>query len=205
MDPTNSLEPVTDPTGQLSQEELNAVNISNLIDAVNGLTSSSGNILQQPTYIMVNDGNNNRALVGYNQVTGTWGIFATPPGTDLLDANTPQQLALSSDFSQLIVTLADSYTYSGNLAPNTYYYQVTVPHNLGYIPIAIVYLSNSGTNYPIPAPIQYTLVSHALNIQLYADFYVDNTNIYFNLTNTTASTTYDGPFTWQYYLLAQTA
>lgn len=103
MNPANLVESVDDPTGQMSQEDLNAANISNLMDAVNGLQASTGNIITQPTYIEINDGTSNRVLIGYNQATGTWGLFATPPGTDISDATTPQQLSLTSDYPSLLV------------------------------------------------------------------------------------------------------
>jgi hypothetical protein len=130
------LNPTVDPTGQMSQVDMNTQDINNLIDTVNELQSSTGNIINQPTYIELNDGSTNRVIFGYNSVTQTWGIFAVPAGSDISEATVPQDFSLNSDAQYPIIFLKDAETFGSISVPTgtTGQVSVTIPHNLGYIP-----------------------------------------------------------------------
>jgi len=232
MDPSNSIEPISDPTGSMSQEDINAANISNLIDAVNGLSSSTGNILNQPTFTMVNDGTTNRALFGYNQYTGTWGIFGVPPGTDLSQATQPQQFSLTTDYPSFLsldsgtTSLAVSFpSYTGGYGNpgTTQSASISVTHNLGFAPIPQVLLTETlvGTVYaPIASGCSYEGFNFATfpgyTQFLYAgtdkfEIDVDSTYLYISYSRTFGVVSgetvpaYNNTFQFQYYLLQLTA
>lgn len=193
------LVPFTDSTGKLSQEEINSKNISNILDELNNIQSSTGNIIQQPTYIAINDGVNNRALMGYNNTTKTWGIFTTPPGTDLTDATDPQQFSSTSDTPSIAVVKSGTATIAGIGSQPINQQGIlteTVAHNLGYIPsfqaFTVAYSVTSAGN-PSPLPHNVSVQISSGNIVIYDSnnvtyelfVGVDDTNIYFgNFWNT---------------------
>lgn len=173
MNPSNLVEPFEDPTGNMSLTEINSQDISNLMDAVNGLQSSTGNIIMQPTYMMVNDGTSNRAVFGYNQTTGTWGVFAVPPGADLSDATNPQDFSLSSDVQTMIAVKTGTIVIPGlttQPADNFGTLSATpIAHSLTYIPSMIAFTFADVILGAGPA-------SQAMNIPLPTDFQDANLN-----------------------------
>lgn len=184
MNPSNLIESYEDPTGSMSQEQINAANISNLMDAVNGLQASTGNIINQPTYIEVNDGTSNRVLMGYNQTTRTWGLFTTPPGTSIEDATMPQQFSSSSDYSSLVIVTSGTISLSQGLTTGTtglylaLFGQTVKPHGLPYTPVVQASMLFGSTYIPLPYPAVDNISSSSV---AWVTYYcsTDATNIYF--------------------------
>lgn len=167
--------------------------------------------------IIVNDGTYNRALFGFNPTTNTWGTFATPPGIDLTNATTPQQLALSSDFSQLLVAFSGSYQFpqtTGN-AGTDIYQSVNIQHNLNIVPAVLLFGSTIAGTAPgavlnIP-PSAYTFLATGTVLADNAgtsyqyNYGVDSQYVYVNriMNNSLGFTASAGTIT--YYILQQTA
>lgn len=141
-----------------------------------------------------------------------YGLKVSQEGNDVTGA-TDSQLVFNSDNNVFKIvasgTASQPVTSLAQDATNT----VTVAHNLGYIPTAIIYLNGTGSTYltanryyvpPISVPVKvgatyYPGVIHSYNI--------DSTNIYFTVTNSSAATpiTDIGTVNWKYYLLQETA
>lgn len=89
---------------------------------------------------------------------------------------------------------------------------LTVPHNLGYIPILIAFLNGTGstylttgTYYSVPQIIPVT-VGAEYTVGIMYTYSLDETNIYFNVSNYSSLTITDiGTATWNYYLLRSRA
>lgn len=81
--------------------------------------------------------------------------------------------------------------------------RLTVPHNLGFIPIPMVYLSDGGLYLPIPAISSYSPSVTGITIATYSADFTDAANLYIDTTNGTASPA--AAFTYKYYLLQLTA
>jgi hypothetical protein len=208
------LSPVSNATGSMSQEDINAENISNLMDTVNEMQSSSGNVINQPTYVEINDGTTNRALMGFNQTTGTWGLFAVPAGTDLADATDPQQFSFSSDLQSVISPLNGTITIPGGVATGAgqaSFAATPIPHGLDYTPAVIGFANGPViTNYPSTSNINTILpvsfYTDSLNVQNQLIIGTDAANIYAynNVDYFVASPTIP-PWPITYYLLNVTA
>lgn len=216
MNPSNLIESYEDPTGQMSAEGINAANISNLIDAVNGLQASTGNIINQPTYVEVNDGTSNRVLMGYNQTTGTWGLFTTPPGTGIENATQPGQFSSTSDYPSLLVlkTVTGNYsitTASGSFVAVTQ--TVSIPHGQTTVPFGLCF-TNANSNVTggtgtIPTPFSVYGTSNPNLPDFFATALyvrqsgVDATNFYFEAGLAFPSSSLNGTIT--VYILQITA
>lgn len=170
--------------------------------------------------IEVADGSNNRVLVGFNPATRSWGIFATPPGTDIGNATTPQQLALTTDYSSLAIVVNQTITFNPIVGSGStgLWQTYTIPHGQPNIPTYLPYVSVSGfgigiaaNSLGLPPGIIYTLMTSNYetidsNLTSYQYFSgIDETNIY--LTRLIINT---GPFTAvpasvTYQILQQTA
>ena len=104
-----NLTPVIDPSGQMTQEQINASNINNLMQESNKTSEILGN--NQLT--LFTDGTTNRYLIGY--VTNGWGvgdnvgIKISQPGIDVTAA-TDTQLLYKNDFNS-----EENYNNSGQL------------------------------------------------------------------------------------------
>lgn len=78
-----NLEQTSDPTGTMSQTDLNSQDISNIIDAVNILQESQTANFQQNTYnLIINDGTVDRIIIGLLP-DNTWGIVVSAPGVSV--------------------------------------------------------------------------------------------------------------------------
>ena len=101
------------------------------------------NIQAGSNNIVINDGTNNRGIAGYNPTTNTWGFFATPPGIDIGHATTPQQLAMSTDYSSLLVLANQQIQFPAIAIPNAttlVWQQFTIPHGQPNIPAFFAFL-----------------------------------------------------------------
>jgi hypothetical protein len=204
------LEQSVDPTGQSSQLDLLSQDVSNLIDTVNGLQESTGNIINEPTYTEVNDGTNNRVLMGFNQVTGTWGLFVTPPGTDLGNATTPQQFSFSSDYPSLaVVDTINSNFITPDCNPGSGVWgseinTVTIAHGLSYIPVPFGVFFDGSTYVQLPDTVPGVIAGDPY----FSQFRVrtDATNVYLDsiIVSLTAHIT-TATFPATIFLLQQTA
>jgi hypothetical protein len=167
--------------------------------------SSSGNNIE------INDGSVNRAIFGNNPTTGTWGFFATPPGTDISNAKTPQQLAFSTDYSSLLVVSNQTITFNEIVGSGAtgLWQTYTIPHGQPNIPAYLAFISIPsfavGLNNPLgfPSTQVYSVLTNDFayvdsNLTSYQYFAaVDATNIYisrliintvpFTAVNTTAT------------------
>lgn len=93
------------------------------------------------------------------------------------------------------------------LAPANNNNTTTVPHNLGFLPIPLCFLStaNNTVYYPLP---QWTSASRddvnsVVKFSTWIDCNVDSTNLYIDFINALPGA--NGPFTIKYFLLQQTA
>lgn len=164
--------------------------------------------------ITVNDGTNNRAIVGYNPTTGTWGAFATPPGTDITNANTPEQLSFSTDYSQMIMVIEGIVNFPAisGIAGQEMYQTATIPHGQSVVPAYYVFLQwiAGGTFLNLPTT-YYTQVLSGLvesdNAGTSSSFEVgiDQTNLYINRLVSNSSNFTAAPANLTYQILANTA
>lgn len=170
----------------------------------------------------VGDGTNERVLVGYQQDgfgTGKdFGIKVSQDGVDVRTASN-DQLVMSSAFNMFKIVKTGTFTITpptpwspGGSGKQT----VTVAHDLGYKPAALVYVDNpyivgvsdSGDGLGLlPNPLL-LLGSYYTVIQSHA--HVDSDNLYVDLiflnqagTNLTGADAYT--WNYRYYLLRETA
>lgn len=130
---------------------------------------------------------------------GSYGMWVSKPGFDVRTASGDQLIFNSS---QNIFKILLDATYTLNTSTTSGVIR-TIAHNLGFLPVAMVYLelpasifggssaastmlpwSNGGTNNPL------------------IEWYVDNTNLYLTSTKDTSG---NSPYTIHYYLLQETA
>ena len=165
--------------------------------------------------IEVYDGNNNRALFGYNPNTNTWGFFATPPGTDISSANAPTQFSMSTDYSALLViagNIVNFPTITGQGGQDVYQ-AATVTHNLGVVPLVFCYLGTQGAggtflNFPNnywQLMVAATTFADNNGTSYQYNYAVDQQNLYINrfMNNTSNYTASAGTVT--YFICQQTA
>lgn len=128
---------------------------------------------------------------------GTYGLWVSSPGVDVAtaDPDVPGQLIFNSNQNVLKITLSGSTSITTAIAAPT---TVTVPHNLGYAPLAQVYLVIP--SFIIPSPTITTLPwANGANDPL-IQWYVDAQNLYIFSTSDSG-----GPntFTVQYLFVQQ--
>lgn len=181
----------TDITGALSQTDLNAQDIQNIIDEFNKFQDqyTAGNIQQNQQSIIVFDDSTNRVLIGYQTVLQQWGLFVSKPGVDVTEA-TADQLVFNSE--QDVFKIVSKVPISVSVvAPGAFYGQTVIPHGLDYTPSfqADQIFSNdlqalgsftSTTNHSNPALV-YGTVSTNLVLFAISELTVDATNVYLTL------------------------
>lgn len=169
--------------------------------------------LDNETFTRVyNDRNGVPSIVMGILPDGTTGLKVAKPGNNVLTTNNAGLVFNSAQNIFKIVTSGTSTQAVASLAQdatNT----LTVAHNLGYIPSAIVYLNGTGSTYlaanryyvpPVTIPIK---IGSTYYPGIIYSYYVDATNIYFTVENRSALSpiTDIGTANWKYYLLQETA
>lgn len=149
--------------------------------------------------MLVNDGTNNRVVVGALP-DGTFGMKVSQPGIDVTTA-TNDKLVFNS--GQDVFKIVSKGTATVNQSAGNIN-KTIVTHNLGYLPIVLAYFGNSGTSY-VPLPMFNYSVGASLTLNQLV--YVANiTPTTFEIWCSTASgsaQTLSFPVT--YYLLQETA
>lgn len=179
-------------------------------------TAAAINIDSGSQNITIFDGTNNRLILGLNPTTNTWGGFSTPPGINITNAKTPQQLAWSTDYPSLIVLANEQVQFPAIPVTTTEYVwqQFVIPHGQPNIPAFFAYvyinfkttpIANFAQNYyaPIISNISFADPQNTLY-----SFYVgvDTVNLYLQrlITNSMSNVTAN-PSTVTYQILQQTA
>ena len=104
----------------------------------------------------------------------TWKAKISKPGFNVLTETNPDNLIFSSDYNTLKYYASGNNNVSLNGNGSTQRAQVTIVHNLGYIPFFECFV-NSGSNYFV---IPRTENTASPNTFLYASAYADTTNLY---------------------------
>ncbi len=200
------LDPFSDLTGKMSQSELNAQDISNIIEEINKIQDTqTGHIQQTNLATIINDGTTNRILNGYQSVLDQWGLFVSKPGIDVTKA-TADQLIFNSNQDIFKIALSDTATlsYDGNV--NTF---LTIPHGLLTIPIvsAYVQLPNDANFSPmngqfVPMPVYMNRVGLPV---LQCVQSADATNIYLRVHDIYSSGGSPEIYNFRYYIQQETA
>lgn len=208
----------TDITGQLSQTDLNAQDIQNIIDEFNKFQDqyTAGNIQQNQQSIIVFDDQTNRVLIGYQTVLEQWGLFVSKIGVDVTEA-TADQLVFNSNQNIFkialeggsTITVPDPFTLGTTLTN-------TIPHGLSIVPGVQGYANipaGAGgyigqgqlTNLPTML-IGFSGTSFG-EVVVYLQARVDATNLYLDVINASNHniTGVGGDYTFEYYLLQETA
>jgi len=181
------LDPFTDLTGKMSQSDLNAQDISNIIDEINKIQDAqTGHIQQTNLATIINDGTTNRILNGYQSVLDQWGLFVSKAGVDVTKA-TVDQLIFNSN--QDIFKITKKVPISLSITtPGSYFGQTSIAHGLDYVPSFVTNhtFSNSlqalgsftdTTNHSNPAFV-YGTVGATLALLAICEVTVDINNIY---------------------------
>lgn len=161
---------------------------------------------------------------------GSYGMWVSAPGQDVTtaDPSAPAQLVFNSNQQTIKVVDSGEGTFPGGSAGNSafYYHFETIQHNLGYVPLFILYVNwfafigNSGgslntqntfTPIPIimgPNTFQYISPDYSGNLSQFSIFgLADTENLYIQLTMETESSGGAGtlePFDYVYYLIQPT-
>ena len=170
------------------------------------------------TKIIKDDSGTPRLLTGFQQdgfENSNVGVKMSQTGVDVQAAQN-DELIFSTDFNlfKIVGTGTGSCTPPASWAASEVV-RDTVPHNLGYKPAFLAFVTNpaiSGVGYYVPGlanvPSKISLAANEVTFETYA--WVDETNIYLDLvyfnSAGSAATNYD-TFTWnfKYYLLQETA
>lgn len=151
--------------------------------------------------IVVND-DIDRVLMG-NQPNFGEGFYVTRSGINVLTATKPEDFIFNSNQNVFKIVKSATYTLVATAATSSVY---TLPHDLGYTPVAIVYL-NFGINNSAPLPtwasININTVDIVVEFQSFYDFYCDEKNVYIEFFNATGTPIGNYPVT--YYILQETA
>lgn len=82
--------------------------------------------------------------------------------------------------------------------------QQSFHHNLGYIPITLVYLNGwtlaSNSFVPLPAQLGFSFSGGYVVTDIQTTFFVDAIQLVINIASGSASVAYAGPFTYRYFL-----
>lgn len=155
-----------------------------------------------------------RVLLGEG-ANGFYGLKVSKPGFDVYSAANANLVFNSSQNAFKIVL---SGTLSWVTTAGNDNQSLTIPHNLGYTPIALVFVGDSSFSYPLPYTTQSLSSGGGLNsfqtITTLSSF-IDNTNLYvsqnrsvfyMNATGQTSAGSIS-THTWpiRYYLLQETA
>lgn len=213
----DTLVPFTDPSGKMSPQEVNDQNIQNIIDAINGLQASVGNLLKTPTAEIANDGTSNRAVFGYAQGLQQWGMFTSKAGYDALTDSDPSHFTLNSSQDAFKIVgsgtinsqPANTFANAGQVGQNQSV--ISVAHGLPFTPAVIAYIFLGGAYVPLP----YTFFSTNGTVQWQSDLFriqTDGTNVSV-IAQVFASAVGSGSgfaastpsFPVKYYLLQETA
>lgn len=167
------------------------------------------------TSITKDDAGDGRLLVGYQQngfVNGNVGVKMSQSGYDVESA-TSDQLIFSTDFNSFkIATSATTQLAVDNPLASGGTNTKTIAHGLSSVPAVLAYLNGTGSTfltastyysmpYQIPVP-----VAGVYQGGIRFSFYVDATNIVFEVKNFTSVAVSDiGTATFKYYLLKETA
>lgn len=143
---------------------------------------------------------------------GSVGMKMSQTDVDVLNA-TDEELIFSTDFRLLKIVDIDTATQPVPSLTSDETTTMTVPHNLGYVPAIIVYVNGTGSTYLTsgryyPAPKAVTIrIGTEYSTGIEYTYEVDDTNIYFNVTNWSSATpvTDIGTANWKYYLFRETA
>lgn len=155
------------------------------INPVTSIIADSGRIQTKNQQILVSDGLTNRAIIGFNKATGTWGVFTVPPGLDITEVTDPREFSLSSDLQTIISPKSGTITIPGGVssAPGTDTFAATpIPHGLAYTPSIIGFTQGPViSNYPGGT-------TQTLDTLLPVNFYTSSLNVNNQLTIGTDAT-----------------
>lgn len=209
-----TLEASIDPTGALSQLDLNTTDIGNIIDQFNQLQNqlNGGNITQNEQNIIVFDNTTNRVLIGYQTVLQAWGLFVSKVGIDVTAA-TASQLIFNSNQDTFKIVSSGSVSFAvGSLVPGASTTSV-VAHGQTGVPAVIAFVNGTGSTYLTAG--EYYSVSVAIPVAvggvyqagIVYYFTVDTVNITFIVSNYTSlnPVTDIGTAVFKYYILQETA
>lgn len=176
------------------------------------VTSTPGFINSKDARTLVNDGSNDRVILG-RQADNSYGLIVSKPGFDA-DPSSPDNLIFNSDQDAFKIALAGEHvmsTYSiagtsgewiksGNSSPDT------IVHNLGFIPAVLCFVDFGGQYTLMPAT--FTQVGSTAAIyweHVFAN--VDATNLYLGSQTYSfgAASATGGSYSIKYYLLQETA
>lgn len=189
-----------------------------------GMGDSGGNLKSVLSGRLVIDDARNRILVldtdgtpkllaGVDEDGGVR-VKLAQTGIDVKVA-TDNELIFSSDFNlfKVVQSDTDSLTIPNPLVAGSTQ-TLTIAHNLGYIPAAMVYanvptiasLTNSGQLAPLPLELL-DVDSIGSEIYIHLGFRIDDTNLYIDVKNTTGVdiSSLPTPWTFRYYIFIETA
>jgi len=167
---------------------------------------------EQDNNRIVGRDSNDKIRLLINSMDEDFSMKIAKPGFDATDATDAQLIFNSSQNVFKIVASGTASKVISSLAQDATD-TLTVPHSLGYIPAAIIYLNGTGSTYlaanryypaPIVVPIKVGATYYPGIIYNYS---IDAMNIYFTVENRSALTpiTDIGTTNWRYYLLQETA
>lgn len=107
-------------------------------------------------------------------------------------------------FNSFRIVKIDTFTWQPDLSGSAFDL-LTIPHNLGYSPVALVYASsNDGTTFsPFPFAATITVSGGTLEIQDYFTSSTDETNLY--IRNSSSLSNPRPTRSFKYFLLKETA
>lgn len=129
-------------------------------------------------------------------------IKIAKPGFDVTTA-TDAQLAFNSNQNQLKVVATGTNAASGAGMTAGVIKTLTIPHNLGFTPIPLVFFADGSLYRSLPTWLSSGASGGNVAFQLWADCVTDSTNLYIELISGTTTTWGDYNFKW--YLLQETA
>jgi hypothetical protein len=116
---------------------------------------------------------------------GDWGFKVTRPGYDITSTNPVEYVFNSGNVANVKIVIRNGTTVS---ISGSSYTDVSITHNLGFIPMVILYTESTpgSGNWTMGIPLYGTGSTHINNDPAYT--YVDSTYFKFRITNDTGST-----------------
>jgi hypothetical protein len=164
-----------------------------------------GRVITRDKQLVVNDGSDDRVVIGFQPIDNTYGIRVSKAGYDATTSPN-SDMVMSSEFDMMKIVQIGTGTFSGATITSGQTNISTIYHGLGFIPTYQAFVGSGGSTYSAMPYAFGVLTSGPTTIgSTTAYMYTDSTNIYLAIFNgTTSSINYSG-FPFKYYLFQETA
>lgn len=159
------------------------------------------------TKIIKDDAGVQRFLQGFNQggFNNNVGLKISQEGKDVLTA-ADSELVFNSDNNLFKIVQTGSATMNADATVSGAGSTIvtTIPHNLGFVPAALIYtLTSAGDYVPLPAVSSYTTSGGNVLFNQFITSSIDDTNLYIKFFP--GGATDYGEYEFKYYLIQETA